>query len=66
VPQSYGTGRIEAQAQSARLSANLGLIGKKLLNDAKSGQPRWQWCRSGNDRCQNGHNHWLPDGFSRL
>jgi hypothetical protein len=66
VPQSYGTGRIEAQVQSARSAANLGAIGKKLLNNAKSGQPGWQWCNSGNDHCTNGNNHPKPAGFSRL
>jgi hypothetical protein len=58
VHETYGTGRIEAQAQSARQTANKPFIGKNLLNGANSAHLGPECCRFGDNYLRNENNPW--------
>jgi hypothetical protein len=66
VPQTYGTGRIEAQAQSARQTVNKALIGKNLLNDANSAHFGPECCHFGDHLFRNGNNAAARTGLPGL
>jgi hypothetical protein len=66
VQGTYDTGRIEAQAQSARPLVNKPLIGRKLLNDANSAHSGHECCGSGNYLFEVGNIRPPEPGFSGL
>jgi hypothetical protein len=66
VPETYGTGRIEAQAQFARLPLNCALIGKKLLNGAHFARVGQVCSRFAGNYFPSGNNFAAGAGFSGL